>query len=157
MRTLLTRFVLPTLIVLAPSLAVESAAQDPPPPPQPPLHTAVSTDYSFPTGAGLLFFYVRPDKRSEFEAVASRIAQVLESSEDPIRRQQAAHWRMYNSVEAVREQAIYVFFFDPALPDADYDPVRILGQGLPAEAQALYLRLADSVVRVERMGLLRIR
>lgn len=155
MRTLLTSFVLPTLIVLVPALATPSAAQDPAPP-QAPL-PAATADYNFPTGAGLLFFYVRPDKRTEFEAVASRIAQVLEASEDPVRRQQAAHWRMYNSVETVREQAIYVFFFDPALPEADYDPVRILGQGLPAEAQALYLRLADSVVRVERMGLQRIR
>ena len=40
---------------------------------------------------------------------------------------------------------------------ADYDPVKLLTEALPAEVQALYTRLKDSIVRVERMGLVKLR
>lgn len=114
-------------------------------------------DYRFTTGAGMLFFYVKPDKAADFEAIVGRIGEALDKSEDPIRKQQAAHWRVLKSVEAQRDHAIYVFLFDPALGGADYDPIKILGEGLPAEVQSLYERLRDATVKVERMGLSKIR
>jgi hypothetical protein len=118
---------------------------------------APAQDYRFTTGAGMLFFYVKPDKAADFEAIVSRIGEVLDKAEDPIRKQQAAHWRVLKSVEAQRDHAIYVFLFDPALAGADYDPIKILGEGLPAEVQSLYERLRDATVKVERMGLSKIR
>jgi hypothetical protein len=56
-----------------------------------------------------------------------------------------------------RDAAIYMFFFDPAVAGADYDPVKLLSQELPADAPALYESLKDAVVRVERMGLAKLR
>ncbi len=50
-----------------------------------------------------------------------------------------------------------MFVFDPALPGADYDPVKLLGEAVPTEAQGLYERLKASIVRVERMGLAKLR
>jgi hypothetical protein len=50
-----------------------------------------------------------------------------------------------------------VFLLDPVVPGADYDPVRILSESLPAEVQPLYERLKSAVIRVERMGLSKIR
>ena len=58
---------------------------------------------------------------------------------------------------AVKESAIYVFSFDPAVPGADYDPVKLLAEAVPGEAQALYEKLKAAIVRVERMGLARLR
>jgi hypothetical protein len=118
---------------------------------------ATAQTYTFPTGAGALFFYVRPDRTADFEAVVSRIADVLAATTDPARKQQAAGWRIFRSAELPRDHAIYLFVFDPAVPDADYDPVRLLGEGLPTEAQALYERLKASIVRVERMGLAKLK
>ncbi len=118
---------------------------------------AAGQAYTFPGGAGLLFFYVRPDRTADFEAVVSRVAHVLETTPDPVRKQQAAGWRIFKSAEVARDSTIYLFLFDLAVPGADYDPVRLLGEGLPTEAQALYDRLKASIIRVERMGLGKLR
>lgn len=116
-----------------------------------------SQGYAFTSGAGILFFYVRPDRTADFEAVAARIGEVLETIQEPSRKAQAAGWRMFKSIEVTREAAIYLFFIDPAVSGADYDPVKLLGEALPTEAQALYERLKNSIIRVERMGLAKIR
>jgi hypothetical protein len=113
--------------------------------------------YSFPTGAGLLFFYVRPERTEDFERVVKRLAEVLDRTEDPARKQQAAGWRMFKSAEAPKDSVIYVFALDPAVAGSDYDPVKVLSEGLPAEAHALYESLKGATVRIERMGLGRLR
>jgi hypothetical protein len=113
----------------------------------------LTSDYVFPAGTGLLLFYVRADHTADFEAVAARIAQALAVSTDPARKQQAAGWRMFRSTEATREAVVYVFLLDPVVPGADYDPVRVLSESLPAEVQPLFERLKASVIRVERMAL----
>jgi hypothetical protein len=134
------------------SAAPAARAQD-----SPSASQSAAQAYSFSSGAGVLFFYVRPDKVTDFEAVVAKISEVLEAAQDPIRKQQAAAWRMFKSTEAVKESAIYVFSFDPALPGADYDPVKLLADTVPAEAQGLYEKLKGAIVRVERMGLARLR
>jgi hypothetical protein len=146
-------------IVIACSLILASAApaataQNPPSTPAP---TAAAQAYSFSTGAGILFFYVRPEKTADFEAVVAKLSEVLDASQDAARKQQASSWRMFRSVETPKESAIYVFSFDPAVPGADYDPVKVLADAVPTEAQALYEKLKGAIVRVERMGLARLR
>ena len=64
---------------------------------------------------------------------------------------------MFRSVEPPKDVSLYVFFFDPAVTGADYDPVRVLSEAAPAEAQAYYERLRAAVMKVERMGLTRVR
>ncbi len=123
----------------------------------PAVSQAGSQAYTFPSGAGMLFFYVRPDKTADFEAVLTKVGEALESVQDPARKTQASGWRIFKSSEVARDAAIYVFFFDPAPAGADYDPVKLLGEALPAEAQGLYDRLKASIIRVERMGLAKIR
>ena len=127
-------------------------------PGQPPTQTAGggAPDYVFPSGAGMLFFYVRPDKAADFEAVVARLDEALTATSDPIRQQQAASWRVYRSLETHAER-IYVFTFDPAVRDMSYDPVRLLSDLAPLEANELYAKLKGAIVRVERMGLAKIR
>jgi hypothetical protein len=123
---------------------------------QTPAPAGANQAYTFATGAGALFFYVRPDRAVEFEAVVARLQTALATATDVARRQQAAGWRMYRSAEPPRDHAIYVFLFDPAPADADYDPVRLLSESYPADAQALYASLKGAVARVERMALSRL-
>jgi hypothetical protein len=73
-----------------------------------------------------------------------------------VRRQQAAGWKLFRSLES-HPNRIYVFLFDPIVPGADYDPVRILSAELPDEVQELYAHLKDALIRVERMSLARVR
>jgi len=131
--------------------AATTAAQAPTPRPAPP------QEYVFPAGAGAIFLHVRPDRTQDFEAVIARLSRALDQTTDPVRKQQAASWRIYKSVETPRESVIYVFFFDPAAFGVDYDPIKILSEALPGEVQGLYERLKADVMRVERMGLAKIR
>ena len=52
---------------------------------------------------------------------------------------------------------IYLFMFDPAVVGADYDPIKILGEANPTEVQSLFEKLKAAVVRIERMGLIKVR
>ena len=154
------------------SLLVVAVAQTPPPqtPPAsaPPAIPGASarqagppaappSPYTFPSGAGMFVFYVKPDKAGDFEGVIARIAEVLDKSKDPARKSQAASWRIYKSVEPPKPERVYVFTFDPAAGTVDYDIVKLLSEALPADAQALFDRMKDDVVRVERIGMTKIR
>ena len=116
---------------------------------------SVSQEYLFPPGSGLLFFYVRRDKTADFDAIVARLSQALTASTDPARRQQAASWQAFRSIEQVAESAVYVFLFNPVVSGADYDPVKMLAEAMPAETPALYEQLKGAVIRVERMALAR--
>lgn len=122
----------------------------------PPL-PAPEQDYLFTSGAGLLLFHVRPELARDFEYVLGRLHDALDQPRDAVRRDQAVSWRTFRSLERPRESVVYLCFFDPAVAGADYDPVRLLGEVFPAEAQALYDRLRAATIRVERMGLARLR
>ena len=139
-------------------------AQTPPTPPaggraaQPPAVPALPpSPYTFPSGAGMFVFYVKTDKAADFEGVVARIVEVLDKSQDPARKSQAASWRIYKSVEPAKTERAYIFTFDPASATMDYDIVKLLSEALPADAQSLFDRMKDDVVRVERMGLTKIR
>jgi len=139
------------VLVLAGMHAVGAqSAPHPEPEPQ-------AADYRFASGSGMLFFYVRPDRTAEFEQVVARMRDILDTTDDPVRREQAVTWRMFRSVETAREEAIYVFVFDPVVAGTDYDPVTLLGEAVAADVHILYEQLSQSVVRVERMGLDRLR
>lgn len=147
---------LPRSLALAGFLTVAVPAPVPAQPPQDgPSQTAV-LDYVFTGGAGMLFFHVRPDRTADFEAVAARVSAALASSDDPVRRQQALHWKLFRSSEQ-HENAIYVAVFDPVVEGGDYDPVKILSEEAPDEVQALYGQLQAAIVRIERMGLTAVR
>lgn len=121
------------------------------------VQTPVSPEYVFSSGAGLLVFHVRPERATDFEAVLNRLAEVLAAATDPVRQQQAEHWRMFRSAEVTRDAVLYVFFFDPAVTGADYDPVRVLSEALPGDAAAYYERLRAAVIKIERMALTPVR
>ena len=116
-----------------------------------------SPQYVFPSGAGVLFFHVRPERAEDFELVVKRLLQALDRSFDPTRRLQAAHWNVYKSAETPRDAVVYLFFFDPAVSGADYDPIKVLGEDAPTDVSALFERLRAAIIRVERMGLTKLR
>ena len=153
-----TRAVLAAAVVAV--LGMDTRAASPPPPSrgaQTPPTASTEKDYVFSTGAGMLFFYVKPDKSVEFEAVVTRLSEALDKTADPVRKQQAAGWRILKSVELQTDSPVYVFVFDPAVSGADYDPVKVLSDGAPADLQTLYAQLKDATIRVERMALVKLR
>lgn len=113
-----------------------------------------SSDYVFRAPTGMLVFHVRPDATRDFETVMARIEQGLDVATDAVRRQQRSGWRLYRSAETATGHAVYVVVVSPAVAGADYDPVRMITELWPGEAQDLYGRLKAAVVRVERLSLL---
>lgn len=139
--------------LLTVSTTVLVSAQGAPAPAGP----AAAGDYIFRAPAGLLIFHVRPDHVENFEAVMTRLAQGLDGATDDVRRQQRTGWRVFRSEDAPAGTAVYVVMVDPVVPGADYDPVRMMAELLPGESQPLFERLKAAVIRVERMGLARLR
>lgn len=125
-------------------------------PPTPPA-TGPAATYEFPSGAGLLIFHVAPAKAADFDAVLARLKVALSTADSLSRKQQAANWLIYKSAEPPGDSVVYLFLFDPAVPKASYDPLLVLAESLPAEAQPLYERMKAAVVRIERMGLTKVR
>ena len=114
-------------------------------------------DYIFTSGAGLVFYYVKSAKASDFEAILDRIKEALTKAQAPMLKQQALNWRIYKSAEPATDVTVFVFAFDPAITTANYDPLLVLNQVLPAEVQPLFDRIKDAVIKIERMGLTKIR
>ena len=113
-----------------------------------------SQEYVFPSGAGVLFFHVRPERAEDFEAIVKRLSPRPSIAPPiPMRRLQAAHWNVYRSAETPRDAVVYLFFFDPAVSGADYDPIKVLSEDAPTDVSGLFERLRADIVRVERMGL----
>ncbi|MGE0446563.1 MAG: hypothetical protein AB7P99_15155 [Vicinamibacterales bacterium] len=93
----------------------------------------------FGTEAGMIFNAIRPDAVKDFEMVIGRLRQALEQSTDPVRRQQAASWKIFKAVEpGPANSVLYVFVMDPAVKGAEYGVAKILAEAFPAEAQELY-------------------
>lgn len=93
----------------------------------------------FGTEAGMIFNAIRPDAVMDFEMVLGRLRQALQQSTDPVRRQQAAGWKIFKAVEAgPGNSVLYVFVMDPAVKGAEYGVAKILAEAFPAEAQELY-------------------
>ena len=145
------------LTLLATGRTVAAAQSPTPVPARAEGRSAASQDYVYPAGSGLLFFYVRAEKAADFEAIVARLGQAFDASTDDTRRRQAASWQVFRSREQVGGTPVFVFLFNPVVPGADYDPVKILAEGVPSETLALYDQLKAAVIRVERMGLTKLR
>jgi len=93
----------------------------------------------------LVLNYVLADKAAEFEAVITRVKEALAKSERPVRRQQAANWRVFKTNgPAPPGKVVYLFAMMPPLRGADYTIPTILAEELPAEAKELSRRLVDA-------------
>jgi len=149
-------FVLAAVALPAAVVGAPGPAQDVVPSPVA-AKAAPPQSYTFPSGSGMLFFYVKPDMTADFEAVVDRLADALDHATDPMRKAQAANWRIFKSVETTSDAAVYLFVFDPAVIGGDYDPVKVLSEKQPPDLQALYDKLKASTIRVERMGLTKLR
>ena len=84
-------------------------------------------------GSDVLTF-VTPDKTADFERVIDRFHAVLEESDDPIRRQQSANWRIFRSPDpGPGGAALYVSFMEPVLRGANYSMADIMAEELPED------------------------
>ena len=105
--------------------------------PEPPLVQDRPREFTADTGVMLNF--VTPGGESAFEETMTRVAEALAMSESEERRRQAAGWSTYRAEEPLAEGVLlYISWFDPAVPGADYWIPGILNEAFPTEVQGLY-------------------
>lgn len=99
----------------------------------------------FAFDAGLVLNFVKPEKTGDFEAVMGKLKEALQKSDKPLRKQQAASWKVLKALEpGANGSALYVFLIDPAVKGADYTVSTILAEAFPNEVQTLYKQYADA-------------
>ena len=115
----------------------EGAETDATTAPEPPL--VQDRPREFTARNGIVLHFVSPSGESAFEDTMRRVAEAFAASESEERQQQAEGWSTYRAEEPLADGVIlYVSWFDPAVPGADYWVPGILNEAFPAEAQALY-------------------
>lgn len=127
------------------ALAQTPAPQQPAPQqpaPQPPPAPQTRT---FASDAGMIFNQIKPDKTADFEMVMGKLKEALQKSQDPVRKQQAASWKVFRAQEpGPNGVVLYVFILDPAVKGADYTVSKILAEAFPQEVQDLYKKFSEA-------------
>jgi hypothetical protein len=109
---------------------------------------------AFGADAGIIINTIKADKSADFEEVVAKIKESLQKSEDPVRKQQAAGWKVFKAVEAgPNGTVLYFFIMDPVVKDADYGMAKILTEGFPNEARALWDKLTAAYVGSNKINL----
>lgn len=139
------------LLALTPAVLAEPAAPPPspqqPPAAQPAAPAAAKAQARVFTGdGGMLFNTVKPDKTADFEMVMAKLKEALQKSDKPERKQMAASWKIFKSVEpGAGGNVLYIFILDPAVKGADYTVSTILNEAFPTEVQELFKVYAASL------------
>jgi hypothetical protein len=130
-----------------PSTQAPPSGQQPPAQSGQTAQSAAPSPRSFSSDAGMFFNNVKPDKTADFEMVMGRVKEALAKNPDPVRKQQAASWKIYKAVEPGAplpeggRAVLYIFVMDPSVKNADYTITKILAEAFPSEVQDLYNKL----------------
>jgi hypothetical protein len=82
---------------------------------------------------------IKPDKTADFEQIMTRMRDALSKSEDPLRRQQAAGWKVMRMSNPLPDGSVaYVHIVHPVVSGADYTIMQTLYDAFPDERQMLY-------------------
>ncbi|HLG56412.1 MAG TPA: hypothetical protein VI485_13835 [Vicinamibacterales bacterium] len=94
---------------------------------------------SFDGDTALWTVAIKPDKTADFEQIMTKMRKALLTSADPMRRQQAAGWKVMRIAKPLGDGNIaYVHLIHPVVSGADYTIMQTLYDAYPDERQALY-------------------
>jgi hypothetical protein len=115
------------------AVGVAPAARTQPPSQQPPPATSQAAVQSgrgpslaFASEAGIVLSPINPKLTAIFEEVMGKVREALEKSVDPVRKQQAAGWKVYKGTEPFQGGTLYISVMDPAVKGADYNVFELL-------------------------------
>ena len=94
--------------------------------------------------ASLVTLLIKPDKTADFEGVIAKYKDALSKSENPVRKQQLAGMKFFQSPNAVQGNAMYIMFVEPVVKGQEYDITRIVTEVFPSEAMDVYNKYKDS-------------
>jgi len=100
---------------------------------------ASSPGLTFDGDTALWTMAIKPDKTADFEKVMTRLREALTQSNDPMRKQQAAGWRVMKIGKPLPDGTVaYVHIIHPVVAGADYTIMKALYDAFPDERQSLY-------------------
>jgi hypothetical protein len=106
---------------------------------------AERTTLAFASDAGLILSPIKPDRTAAFEEVIAKVQEALARSADPVRKQQAAAWKIYRAEEPYQNTTLYVSLVEPPVKGADYGLFRLLQESLgDAPARELFEKFRDA-------------
>ena len=129
----ITRVLIGTLmsIVIGAGLSAALAAQN--------SQQASHQKLTFDGDTALWTMAIKPDKTADFEQIMAKVRVALMKSTDPVRRQQAAGWKVMRMTQPLADGTIaYVHMVHPVVKDADYGIMQTLYEAFPDEQRALY-------------------
>jgi hypothetical protein len=95
--------------------------------------------FTFEGDTALWTMAIKPDKTADFEQIMAKVRVALMKSADPLRRQQAAGWKVMRMTQPLADGTIaYVHMVHPVVKDADYGIMQTLYEAFPDEQRALY-------------------
>ena len=140
-----------------PPASLPPAQQPPAPPPAAPSAAPAQTPapaLTFASDVGLVIFTVKAEGAADFEAFFAKVKQALEQSKKPEYKSMASGWTLFKVADMSQSgQVLYASLMDPIVKGADYDPVKILTTTMPTEATALYPKLKDALVSINKLSL----
>lgn len=98
---------------------------------------------AFQGDAGVVMFYVKPDKTADFEELMTKFKDGLSRLDAPEAKQQAAGLKLFKA-PASATVAVYVLVADPVVKGFEYWFLSVLYKTFPAEGQALFQKYTDS-------------
>jgi hypothetical protein len=139
-RPALAGLVLGVVVVFgAASGAFAQAAPTPAPAPQPP----AKPDLALTHDAGIIYFFVKPDKTADFEDLMNKLKEALAKSEAPEAKQQIAGMKLFKNPNPSATMVTYVMVVDPVVKEIEYWFLSILYKAYPNDAQAIYQKWQD--------------
>jgi hypothetical protein len=140
------------------SPATPPAVQAPAAAPAPPSPT---DGFTFPSGAGMIFWIVKPEEAEAFELVWSVIRGRLADSPKPELRAIDASLTIFQEEPVPGQDASYIFLVDPAAKGTSYSvtPFLLFESGLfeRPEADQLFATLQKATVRVNPVAVVSVK
>ena len=88
--------------------------------------------------AALITVLVRPEQAADYELALARLGKALQASTVPVRKRQAAGWKVFKATQPLSGHVPYVMTIDPVLPRTEYDPIRLIQEVFPSEIAAIF-------------------
>jgi hypothetical protein len=104
---------------------------------------------AFTGDLGIYQYVIKAERAADFEAMIAKLKAGLQKSENPVRKAQAAGWRVFKQVGTLPEGRVaYMFLIDPVAKDADYTLSAIMYEAFPdaADRTSVYETIKNGVV-----------
>jgi len=136
-------------VALLLSVPCAAVAQQPVAPPAAPAPVVAPAPAALPLAgpSALVLHTVKADKTAAFEAVMSRLRDLLAGSPNEARRAQASGWRVFRQTAPLPDgNVLFISLIDPVVANAEYDVARLIAEAAPSEGAQLYEQFRDAHV-----------